>query len=72
MYVYIHTYMYIYIQTQSHIHTYTYLYVWLKIVEFASLNANHFWSKCETLWPTYSQYVWVTGSQFRLIENYFC
>ena len=27
----------------------------LEINEFVSPNANHFWSNCESLWPTDSQ-----------------
>ena len=35
-------------------------------VKFKSL-----WNKCELLWPTDSQYFWVTANQFRPIVNHF-
>ena len=43
-YAYIHTYIFTYI--------YTYIYLGLEIGGFALPNANHFWDKCESLWPT--------------------
>ena len=58
--------MYIYI------YIYTYLYTGLEIGRFALPNANHFWGKCESLWPTDSQYFWVTANKFRPIANNFC
>ena len=44
----------------------------MEIGGFASPNGNYFWGKYESLWPTDSQYFWVTANQFRLIANHFC
>ena len=48
------------------------IYLGLEIGGLASPNANHFWSKSESLWSTDSQYFWVTVNQFRPIANHFC
>ena len=48
------------------------MYAGLEIGGFASTKANHFWGKCESLWPTDSQYFWVTVNQFRPIADHFC
>ena len=59
--------------TYTYIHTYinAYKYTGLEISEFALPNVNHFWDNCELLWPTDSQYFWVTVNQFRPIANHF-
>ena len=48
-----------------------YIYTGLEIDGFASLNANHFWGNCASLWPTDSSYFWVTANHFWPIANHF-
>ena len=49
----------------------TCIYSGLELGGYASPNANYFWGKCESLWPTDSQYFWVTSNQFKPIANHF-
>ena len=51
---------------------YVYMYTGLEIGGFALPNANHFWGKCKSLWPIYSQYFWVIANQYKPIVNHFC
>ena len=36
------------------------IYAGQEIDKFALPNANHFWGKCISLWPTVSQYFWAS------------
>ena len=62
--MYVCMYVCIYVCTQS----------CMEIDGFASPNANHFWGRprCESLWPTDSQYFKVIANQFKPIANHCC
>ena len=63
--------MYVCICIYKYFYIYIYVYTGLEIGNIASIDVNHFWGNCESLWQSDSQNFFGTANHFLPIMNHF-